>query len=73
MQTRTYKIKANYAWGILEYLEKIHAIIPVVSVKKTESKTKLSDLLVGSIPKKHAAKLHKQIEQIRSEWERNIF
>ena len=72
MITKTYKIKTDYALGILLYLEKVHAIIAVPEKKIATIKTKLSDSIVGSISHKEASKIQAQLKQMRNEWERDI-
>ena len=71
MTTKTYRIKTNYAKGILEYLEKIKAII-VISYPEKVKATRLSDAIIGSIPRKAAKKFHTQLRKMRDEWQRNI-
>ena len=72
MTTRTYQIKTDYAMGLLQYLEKLQAIVAVPASKLQQPQNHLSDLLVGSIPNKKAKNFHKQLQQLRNEWERNI-
>ncbi|SEL54114.1 hypothetical protein SAMN05421740_106224 [Parapedobacter koreensis] len=71
MDTLTIKIRDQKAIKLIQDLELLNLIQIVTPPTKTA--TKLSDMMQGSISKEQAATYHKQIEDLKDEWERNTY
>jgi hypothetical protein len=72
METLTIKIKDNKTLKLIHDLEDLN-LIQVVSPAVKKSTTKLSALLSGSISPEQADNMHKELKQMRDEWERNTY
>jgi hypothetical protein len=72
METLTIKIKDSNALKLIHDLEAMN-ILEVVSPEKKKSGVKLSERLSGSISAEQAEIMHKELQQMRSEWERDIY
>jgi hypothetical protein len=72
METLTIKIKDNKALKLIHDLEDLNLIQVVVPAVK-KSKEKLSAILSGSISPEEADNMHKELQQMRNEWERNTY
>jgi hypothetical protein len=48
-------------------------LLEIVGHEKKEPEVKLSDLLRGSVSPEQAEDMHKQIREMRDEWERNTY
>lgn len=71
LQTITIQITDLKALKLLEDLEALK-LIRVIKKTVSQSNRKLSSVLSGSLTENEAAKIDKELDQIRSEWERNI-
>ena len=72
MKTLTIKIKDDKALKLIHDLEDLN-LIKVISPRQKKSATKLSTLLSGSISPEEAGNMHRELEQMRNEWERNTY
>ena len=72
METLTIKIKNNKALKLIHDLEDLN-LIQVVGSEIKKPAVKLSALLSGSISSEQADNMHKELEQMRNEWERNTY
>lgn len=70
MKTVTVEIKNEIALTFLYNLERMH-ILRVVEDKSTRGKQKLSERFAGCLSKERAEELHKELTQMRNEWERD--
>ena len=71
METLTIKIKDSKALKLIHDLADLNLIQVVTRTKKSE--VKLSSILSGSISAEQADNMHKELEQMRNEWERNTY
>ncbi len=71
MQTITIEINNDKALKLIEELEALN-LIRIIRNNETTSGKKLSDRLVGSISQEQADRMMKELEQMRSEWDRDI-
>jgi len=71
METLTIKIKDSKALKLIHDLADLNLIQVVTRTKKSEAK--LSSILSGSISVEQADNMHKELEQMRNEWERNTY
>ena len=72
MNTLTIKIKDSKALKLIQDLESLD-LIQVISKKKQKPLEKLSAVMTGSITKEQADSMQKELKQMRSEWERDIY
>jgi hypothetical protein len=72
METLTIKIKDSKALKLIRDLEDLD-LIQVVIPKNKKSAAKLSSILSGSISVEDADEMQKEVQNMRNEWERNIF
>ena len=72
METLTIKIKDSKALKLIHDLEDLN-LIQVVSSDIKKPSAKLSAILSGSITAEQANDMHKELEQMRNEWERNTY
>ncbi|GAB6012277.1 hypothetical protein [Viscerimonas tarda] len=72
MVTLTIEIKDPQTFRLLKDLEDMDLLAIVRSKKKVKSNTKISERLAGSITSAQAEIMHRELEQMRGEWERNI-
>jgi hypothetical protein len=72
METLTIKIKDNKALKLIHDLVDLN-LIQVVSPGKKKTAIKLSERLGGSISQEQADTMHKELIQMRNEWERNTY
>jgi hypothetical protein len=72
METLTIKIKDSNALKLIRSLEALN-VLEVVNPKKKGSAVKLSERLIGSITPEQAEIMHKEVQQMRNEWERDIY
>lgn len=71
MQTLTIEVLNEKALPLLRNLENLD-IIRIQPPPEAPPKRKLSEELRGSITPELAADLHRQLEEMRNEWERDI-
>ncbi len=72
MQTVTIKINNSHAARLLDELEAMNLIKVIKTLPVKEKKRKLSEKLAGSITPAQARRMHKELNEMRSEWERDI-
>jgi len=53
--------------------EKVEVIVLSIEEPKPQTKLKNSERFSGAISKETANKIHKHLNQVSNEWERNIF
>ena len=73
METLTIKIKNSKALNLIHELEVLDLIQVIGTDTKKKPVLKLSSSLSGSISAEQAISMHKELEQMRSEWERNTY
>jgi wyosine [tRNA(Phe)-imidazoG37] synthetase (radical SAM superfamily) len=71
MQTLTITVSNSKALRLLKDLEDLN-LIHVLKMDIHAPKQKLSDRLYGSLSDKQTETLHKELEQMRNEWSRDI-
>ena len=71
METLTIKVKDSKTLKLIHDLADLNLIQVVTRSKKSEAK--LSSILSGSVSAEQADKMHKELEQMRNEWERNTY
>lgn len=71
MQTLTITVIDAKALKLLEDLESLN-LIRVLKTQEDKPKQKLSERLRGSISEEQANAMHKELLQMRSEWDRDI-
>ncbi len=71
MTTLTIQIKNDKALKLIKDIEALD-LIKVIKNSSTKKTKKLSERLSGCITEKQGAKMHKELEQMRNEWERDI-
>jgi hypothetical protein len=72
METLTIKIKDSKALKLIHDLEDLN-LIQVVGSEIKKPAVKLSVILSGSISSEQADNMHKELEQMHNEWERNTY
>lgn len=72
METLVIKIRNQKAIKLLEDLELLDLIKIIPSAPKTKEKYKISDMMRGSISKEEAETYHREVNEAKNEWERNI-
>jgi hypothetical protein len=72
METLTIKIKDSNALKLIRNLEALN-VLEVINPEKKQSGLKLSERLSGSITPEQAEIMHKEIQQMRDEWERDTY
>ncbi len=72
MKTVTVEIKNDIALTFLHNLESMH-VLRVIEDKTTKTKQKLSERFAGCLSKERAEELQKELNQMRNEWERDIY
>jgi hypothetical protein len=71
MDTLTIKIRDSKALKLIHDLESLN-LIQVISENGKKPTKKLSEILSGSISEQQADSMHKELQKMRNEWERNI-
>jgi hypothetical protein len=71
METLTIRLKDEKARKLIQDLEDLN-ILQVINTEKPNHKTKLSDLLIGSVSEEQGKKMHNELKNMREEWERDI-
>lgn len=72
METITIKIKDQKALKLIHDLEDLN-VLEVVNPPKKRSGPTLSERLSGSISVEQAEIMHKELQQMRNEWERDTY
>lgn len=72
MQTLTIQINNAHALKLLEELEALNLIQVLKKTVSKENSKKLSERLAGSINPEQAAIMRNELNQMRSEWDRDI-
>jgi len=72
MEILTIKIKDHKALKLIHDLEDLN-ILEVVNLPQKRSAAKLSERLSGSISTEQAEIMHKELQQMRNEWERDTY
>ncbi len=72
MKTVTVEIKNDIALTFLRNLESMH-VLRVIEDKTAPAKQKLSERFAGCLSKERTEELQKELTQMRSEWERDIY
>ena len=72
METFTIKVKDDKTERLIRDLAAME-LIEIINPPKKESEVKLSDLLWGSVAPEDAENMHKQVQQMRDEWERDTY
>ncbi len=72
MQTLTIQINNAHALKLLEELEALNLIQVIKKTVSKENSKKLSERLAGSINPEQAAIMRNELNQMRSEWDRDI-
>lgn len=72
MKTVTVEIRNDIALTLLYNLESMQ-ILRVIEDKTAPVKQKLSERFAGCLSKERAEELQKELTQMRSEWERDIY
>jgi hypothetical protein len=72
METLTIKIKDIKALKLIHDLEDLN-LIQVISPVVKRTKTKLSEILSGSITPEQAENMQTELKQMRAEWERDTY
>ena len=70
MNTAVVEIKNDLAYSFLYNLERMD-MLRVVS-RKNKHKQKLSERFSGSLSSERVEELHKELNQMRNEWDRSI-
>ena len=71
MSTAVIEIKNELAYNFLHNLERMD-VLRIVSRKK-DRKQKLSERFAGSLSDERVEELQKELDQMRNEWDRNIY
>jgi len=71
MNTLTIQIKNIKALKLIKDIEALDLIKVIKDTNKKKPKS-ISEKLIGCISDKEAAKMHQELKQMRSEWERDI-
>ena len=71
MQTITIKIADDKVLQLINQLENL-GLIQIDKRKKAKEKLSLSQKMAGSISTQQAVKMEKELEKMRTEWNRNI-
>jgi hypothetical protein len=69
METITIKIKNPKVLSLIRNLEEMN-LLEIITAKNKPSGIKLSERLSGSISTEQAEIMHKELRQMRDEWER---
>lgn len=75
MSTTVIEIKNDLAYGFLRSLERMN-LLHIVSSRQSASKgyrKKLSERFAGSLSSERVDELQEELNQARSEWDRNIY
>ncbi len=72
MKTVIVEIKNDIALKLLHNLESMH-ILKVIDNKTAPTKQKLSERFAGCISRERSEELHKELIQMRNEWERDTY
>jgi len=71
MSTAVIEIKNELAYNFLHNLERMD-VLRIVS-RKNDRKQKLSERFAGSLSDERVEELQKELDQMRNEWDRNIY
>jgi hypothetical protein len=71
MQTVTIEINNTHAARLIDELAAMNLIRVIKKMPAKENKKKLSERLAGSITSKQGKQMHKELAQMRNEWERD--
>ena len=72
MDTLTIKIRDSKTLKLIRDLESLN-LIQVINNPKEKPAKKLSSEMTGSISEEQANSMQKELQQIRNEWERDIY
>ena len=74
MSTAVIEIKNELAYSFLRNLERMN-VLRVVSSQNTQNdnRQKLSERFAGSLSSQRVDELQKELNQMRNEWDRNIY
>jgi hypothetical protein len=72
METLVIKIRDKNAIKLIQDLELLN-LIKIVKGERKVKKSKLSEMLAGSINKKEAEAYQQAVKTMREEWERNSY
>ena len=74
MSTAVIEIKNDLAYGFLHNLERMN-VLRVVSRQNIQNgnRQKLSERFAGSLSSERVDELQKELNQMRNEWDRNIY
>lgn len=72
MKTVTIEIKNDLAMAILHNLENLH-ILRIIDSKAAPVKKKLSERFSGCLSEERSEELQNELNQMRNEWQRDIY
>ena len=72
METITIKVKDANGLKLIRNLEALD-VLEVIKPEKTQPGPKLSERLIGSVSPEQAEAMHKELQKMRNEWERDTY
>jgi len=73
MSTAVIEIKNDLAYGFLYNLERMNVLRVVSRQNANSNRQKLSQRFAGSLSSERVDELQKELDQMRNEWDRNIY